>query len=58
MTSGRQHLIVRNECIRKDFKELMAEGLRSQNIYEKLAEKYFMSPFTINDIVWKNGIYK
>ena len=51
------HLQRKYDAIRSDFTEMKAQGYMSSAIYEKLAVKYFMAPITIDDIVWKNGIY-
>jgi hypothetical protein len=58
MKSKNEHLHKRNEAIRQDFKELHSEGYKSSVIYERIANKYFMATITIDNIVWKRGIYK
>jgi hypothetical protein len=57
MRNKNEHLHKRNEAIRQDFKELHSEGYKSSVIYEKLASKYYMAIITIDNIVWKRGIY-
>lgn len=57
MSKKFDHLKRKYEAIRKDFKRMSDEGYKSSAIYEKLGEKYFMAPITIDDIVWENGIY-
>jgi hypothetical protein len=58
MPKKNEHLRKRNEDIRRDFKELSSQGFKSHIIYESLAKKYYMANITIDDIVWRNGIYK
>lgn len=56
-TTQRERLTARNEAIRNDFLELYNKGYRNDYCVDKLAEKYPLSHATIEDIVWKRGIY-
>lgn len=58
MPKKNENLRKRNQDIRNDFKELSEKGYKSVVIYETLAKKYYMASVTIDDIVWRNGIYK
>jgi hypothetical protein len=43
----------RNALIVRDFDRLFSEGYRFEKCFEKLGDKYFLSPDTVNGIVWR-----
>jgi hypothetical protein len=53
-----EHYNRRNDAIREDFQRIKKAQLRSSQIIEQLATKFFLSPVTIENIVFFKGQYK
>ena len=53
----RQRAAARNEQLRKEYDAMWKKGLRSEHIFSKLSEKYFISVTTTECIVLKRGVY-
>lgn len=58
MDEKQERLIKRNGLIRTEFREQYKKGQRTSLIFEKLAERYYLSIDTIGRIVMKSGTYK
>lgn len=53
---NRLRIIKRNEYIKEEYKEMKRKGLKVSDIWQKLADKYFMSIENIKKILYKlNG---
>ena len=51
MSRDQKRLKRRNDAIIAEFVTLFEQGLRSEVIYDRLADKYYLSPATVADIV-------
>ena len=52
-----EHLAFRNLQIREEFKMLKQKNIKNKEAFSLLADKYFLSEFSINSIIYlqKNG---
>lgn len=53
----KKHIHKKHESIRAEFHKLYEKGYRAEVIYKQLAERYFHSELTIEQIVWQRGGY-
>lgn len=53
----KKHILKKHEAIRTEFSKLHDKGYRAEVIYKQLAEKYFHSELTIEQIVSQRGGY-
>lgn len=57
--SPRPQVIERTKAVQSEFNTMVtAEGRKSPFAIQKLAKKYFLSPRTVEDIVYRTGFYK
>ena len=49
--SKSDNVLRRDEAIRAEFEQYKKQGFRTGHIYRVLAEKYYLSPLRIRDIV-------
>ena len=45
-------LIARNKAIKKRFRELKKEGRNNIQCFDKMVWEFYLSTYTIRDIVW------
>jgi hypothetical protein len=57
MPQPRDHIVRKHQKIKEEYKALHAQGFRHDFIVPKLAEKYFHSRKTIENIIWETGGY-
>jgi hypothetical protein len=54
---NRQHLSERNIEIRACFFKLKTDKIDTEKALRIVAKKYYLSPFTVHDIVFEYGVY-